>query len=77
MYINLLTSIDIEILDEPFYTLNSTDNKFIYPNIYGSNISYIPTTKHGIKIRENQNIISSCLIFGFAGQFHNLLCYGM
>lgn len=67
MRITLTNNLEIEVSDEPFYTLNSTDNKFLYLNVYGDHVTNNPTAKHGIKIYENQNIISSCLILGFAG----------
>ena len=58
----------IEILDEPTYKHNSTDNNFNYTNIYfGENAEDYPTSKHGIKIYENEILISNCIIIGSGG----------
>ena len=58
----------IELIDEPTYTLNSTDNKFIYSKHYfGDGAKEYPTSKHGIKIYQDDQIIESCVIIGSGG----------
>ena len=58
----------IELIDEPTYTFNSTDNKFIYSKHYfGDGAKEYPTSKHGIKIYQNDQIIDSCILIGSGG----------
>ncbi|MCO6148437.1 hypothetical protein [Flavobacterium sp. NRK1] len=58
----------IELIDEPTYTLNSMDNKFIYSKHYfGDGAKEYPTSQHGIKIYQNNQIIDNCIIIGSGG----------
>lgn len=58
----------IEILNEPTYKYNSSDNNFNYTNIYlGEDANNYPTSNHGIKIYQNDSLISNCIILGFGG----------
>lgn len=58
----------IELIDEPTYKFDSADNKFIYSKHYFSDGSAeYPTSKHGIKIYKNDQIIDSCIVIGSGG----------
>ena len=58
----------IEVLDEPTYKFDSTDNNFNYSKIYFvENAEYYPTSKHGIRIYRDSQIIESCIIIGSGG----------
>ncbi|WP_209391334.1 hypothetical protein [Chryseobacterium sp. RR2-3-20] len=58
----------IELIDEPTYTFNSTDNKFIYSKHYFvDGAKEYPTSKHGIKVYQNDQIIDSCIVIGSGG----------
>lgn len=58
----------IEVLDEPTYKFGSTDNNFNYSKHYfGDGAKEYPTSKHGIKIYRNVQIIDSCIIIGSGG----------
>jgi hypothetical protein len=58
----------IEVLDEPTYKFSSADNKFNYSKTYfGDNAEQYPTSKHGIKIYCDDQIIESCIIIGSVG----------
>lgn len=58
----------IELIDEPTYTFNSKDNKFIYSKHYfGDGAKEYPTSKHGIKVYQNDQIIDSCIIISSGG----------
>ncbi|MFN8713083.1 MAG: hypothetical protein ACK5Z2_09560 [Bacteroidota bacterium] len=58
----------IEVIDEPAYKFGSTDNYFNYSKHYfGDDASEFPTSKHGIKIYRNDQIIDSCIIIGSGG----------
>jgi len=58
----------IEVLDEPTYTLRSSDNNFHYLKQYvGDGAIEYPTSKHGIKIYQDEQIIDSCIIIGSGG----------
>lgn len=61
-------NLTIEILDEPTYKFDSTDNIFIYSkNYFGDGAKEYPTSKHGIKIYEDQRIIENCITIGSGG----------
>jgi hypothetical protein len=63
-YINLT----IKVLDEPTYKLGSADNNFNYSKHYfGDGATKYPTSKHGIKIYQDDQIIDSCIIIGSGG----------
>jgi hypothetical protein len=58
----------IEVLDEPTFKFGSTDNIFSYSKHYfGDGASEYPTSKHGIKIYQDDQIIESCIIIGSGG----------
>ena len=58
----------IEVLDEPTYKFGSADNNFNYSKHYfGDGAKEYPTSKHGIKIYQDYQIIDSCIIIGSGG----------
>ncbi len=58
----------IEVLDEPTYKFGSSDNNFNYSKHYfGNGATEYPTSKHGIKIYQDDQIIDSCIIIGSGG----------
>ena len=58
----------IEVLDEPTYKFGSADNNFNYSKTYfGDNAEQYPTSKHGIKIYRDDQILDSCIIIGSGG----------
>lgn len=58
----------IEVLDEPTYKFGSADNNFNYSKHYfGDDATEYPTSKHGIKIYQDDQIIDSCIIIGSGG----------
>lgn len=58
----------IEVLDEPTFKYGSTDNSFNYSKHYfGTGAIEYPTSKHGIKIYQDDQIIDNCLIIGSGG----------
>ena len=58
----------IEVIDEPTYTFGSSDNTFNYSKHYfgDAGIEY-PTSSHGIRVYEDDQIIVSCIIIGSGG----------
>lgn len=64
----LYKDLTIEIVDEPKYKINSIDNDFNYSTcIFGDEANEFPTSKHGIKIYKNEQLINSCIIVGSGG----------
>jgi len=58
----------IEVLDEPTFKFSSTDNNFNYSKHYfGDGATEYPTSKHGIKIYQDDQIIDNCIIIGSGG----------
>lgn len=58
----------IEIIDEPDYKDDSSDNIFRYSKIYlGNDSVYRTTSRHGIKVYHEDLVIYSCKITGTAG----------
>ena len=58
----------VEVLDEPTYKCGSADNNFNYSKVYfGDNAKQYPTSKHGIKIYRDDQVIGSCIIIGSGG----------
>ncbi len=58
----------IEVIDEPAYKYGSVDNSFCYSRIYfGDDAERYPTSKHGVKIYEDDQIIDSCIIIASGG----------
>lgn len=61
-------NLTIEVTDEPTYKFGSTDNNFNYSKHYfGDGATEYPTSKHGIKIYQDDQIIESCIIIGSGG----------
>ena len=62
------TDLTIEVLDEPTYKFGSADNNFNYSKRhFGDGAKEYPTSKHGIKIYRDDQIIESCIIIGSGG----------
>ena len=58
----------VEVINEPTYKFGSSDNHFNYSKHYfGDGAAEYPTSKHGIKIYQNGQIIDSCIIIGSGG----------
>jgi len=58
----------IEVLDEPKFKFSSTVNNFNYSKHYfGDGATEYPTSKHGIKIYQDDQIIDNCIIIGSGG----------
>ncbi|MBZ5857403.1 hypothetical protein [Flavihumibacter profundi] len=58
----------IKVFDEPTYKLGSSDNNFNFSKHYfGNGATEYPTSKHGIKIYQSDQIIDSCIIIGSGG----------
>jgi hypothetical protein len=61
-------NLTIEVRDEPTYKLGSADNNFIYSKHYlGDGGQDYPTSKHGIKIFQDDQILESCIVIGSGG----------
>ncbi|WP_460947880.1 hypothetical protein [Spirosoma daeguense] len=59
---------EIEVIDESTYSYGSTDNNFSYSKTYfGKDAQDYPTSKYGIKLYSDNQIIDSCLIVGSGG----------
>jgi hypothetical protein len=58
----------IEVTDEPTYKFGSSDNNFNYSKHYfGEGATEYPTSKHGIKIYKDDEIIDNCIIISSGG----------
>lgn len=58
----------IVVIDEPTYRLGSADNNFIYSKHYlGDGGQDFPTSKHGIKILQDEQILENCIVIGSGG----------
>lgn len=58
----------IEVLDEQTYKFGSSDNNFSYTKHYfGVDATEYPTSKHGIKIYQGDQIIDNCIVIGSGG----------
>ncbi|WP_025744097.1 hypothetical protein [Aquimarina pacifica] len=60
---------EIEIINEENFDLNSVDNNRIYGKVYptDSELEFNPTTKHGIRVLQNGIEQNNALILGFSG----------
>ena len=58
---------EIEIQKDDTYSVNSADNQFDYKNIYFTPSDFILPTKIGLKIFENEELISSAIIGSIGG----------
>jgi hypothetical protein len=52
----------VDIVDEPTFNVGSADNSFKYDKVYFEDTEFRPTSKHGIKISSDGQIISSAII---------------
>jgi hypothetical protein len=58
----------IEVFDDPTYKFGSADNNFNYSkHFFGDNAQDYPTSKHGIKMLRDDQLINSCIIIGSGG----------
>ena len=58
----------VEVVNEPTYKFGSSDNHFNYSKPYfGDGATEYPTSKHGVKIYQGDQIIESCIIIGSGG----------
>jgi len=58
----------IEVIDEPTYTFGSPDNTFNYSkHHFGDGGTEYPTSKHGIRLYKDDQIIDSCIIISSGG----------
>ena len=58
----------IEVLDEPTYKFGSMDNNFNYDKCFFSDGGEeYPTSKHGIRIYQDDQMINSCILIGSGG----------
>ena len=58
----------IEVINEPNYKYGSSDNNFNYSKHYfGEGATEYPTSKHGVKVYQDDKIIESCIIIGSGG----------
>ncbi|RYY90912.1 MAG: hypothetical protein EOO15_00455 [Chitinophagaceae bacterium] len=58
----------IEVMDEPTYKFGSSDNNFNYSkHHFGDGATEYPTSHHGIKIYQSDQIIDSCMVIGSGG----------
>ncbi len=68
MTCTLSRTLELEIIDDSTFTLNSADNTNHYDDIYISEgAEKYPTSTHGIKLFDNKNLIRSCAVVGSAG----------
>ena len=58
----------VEVFNDSTFSLNSSDNLNVYKNIYfGENAEKYPSSKHKIRLIENDEEINNCLIIGSGG----------
>jgi hypothetical protein len=58
----------IEVVNEPTYKFGSADNNFNYlKHYFGDRVIGYQTSKHGIKIYQNDQIIDSCIVISSGG----------
>ena len=60
-----INEFNIEIVNDPMYTPNSSDNKFQYDEVFGSKECI--SSKHGIVLSENDDILRSIIILETGG----------
>jgi hypothetical protein len=64
----LYRNLTVEILDEPNYIFGSADNNFKYSkHHFGEGGREYPTSKHGIKIFNEDQLVNDCIIIGSGG----------
>ncbi len=58
----------IEVSNEPNYRFDSNDDNFCYSKHYSADgVKEYPTSKHGIKIYCENQVIDSCIVIGSGG----------
>ncbi len=58
----------IEVLDEADRNVDLTNNNLIYSKQFlGNGAEFLPSSKHGIRIYEDNQVVDSCLLYGFGG----------
>src|SRR5688500_3202718 len=57
----------VDIIDEPNFSLESTDNALAYDKVYCDEFEYEATSKHGIKVSKEGIHISSAIICEVGG----------
>lgn len=68
MYRHQYKDLTIEVLEEATYKFGSADNNFIYSkHHFGDGAIEHTTSKHGIKIYQDGQIIDSCILIGSGG----------
>ena len=61
-------NLTIEVVDETTYNYGSSDNNFNYSNQYfGDGAQNYPTSKHGVKLLQDEILINDCIIIGSGG----------
>lgn len=61
-------NLTIEIFDDTTYRYGYDDNSFTYAEHYFAAMAYdFPSAQYGIKIWENEQLASDCLIIGYGG----------
>lgn len=65
--ITAIGNYEIEIQKDDTYSVDSADNQFDYKNIYFTPSDFILPTKIGLKIFENEELISSAIIGSIGG----------
>ena len=64
----LYDNLTVEVFNDSTFSLNSNDNLNVYKNIYfGEDAEKHPSSKHGIRLFENDEEINNCLIIGSGG----------
>lgn len=58
----------IEVIDESVYKSGSADNNFNYAKVFfADGAEQYPTSKHGIKVYRDGQIVESCIVIGSGG----------
>lgn len=64
----LYKELTVKVINEPTYKFGSSDNDFTYSKHYfGEGATEYPTSKHGVKIYQDDQIIGSCIVIGSGG----------
>lgn len=64
----LYDNLTVEVFNDSTFSLNSNDNLNVFRNIYfGEDAEKYPSSKHGIRLIENDKEINNCLIIGSGG----------
>ena len=58
----------VEVINEPTYKFDSSDNNFSYSKHYfGDGATEYPVSKHGVRVYHDNQIIESCIVMGSGG----------